>query len=980
MASPSTLAHSLGHNTLGKTDIAVQSVLLGIVFVFVGLRLWSRRFQSLQLNDLLIIVATFLMVGRYVVEIMMVVLCGMGLHSTEVAQVRGSEVFVQFNELTYAGDLLWVTVIALVQLSILNYYVHNFSQRALTVLAYIITVLCSALWVASFFATAFFCTPPKRIWLADTPGHCGDREMLHTSVNASEAALSFLVVILPVSWMWRIPLSKTKKIALICIQLLGLGIITIIAIRLKSEFDLDPEDTTYSSARKSILSCIVPPLGIIVACLPTLEPAIQSMFRKPALPSTAHNSIYDPSFARYWKATVLSGKGLEEPEMPLVGLTQPFMAKMSYLAPGNIQPKKVTLACEKCRVLKVKCIRPEEGQPCTKCARSNAQCVFSEPKQRARASQRTKPRLAELESKLTNIIGLLSQSGAPLHGVQTPVDPDCGLAAIPEYSNDNPHPTAEWMSQGYLADPELNEALGASEEQNTTEVVPEKSWDATAIDAAWITELGLGPAVLEHLLDKFRGMASYFPFVQLSYAWTAASMAEDRPFLLLAAVAAASSQYCHLQDALIRQFKQTLSQRVIIAGEKDLDLLQGLLVHLAWYHFHFVPGSAQYYQYLQIGIGMVIELRLDQEAAELLEQRTELGDAYIREACRAYLGCYYMSSIISMSSGKPNNLQFHEAMLRCAMILQQQPEFDTDLLIYPVTKVLQFAEEVCETYQSEGIHGTRLYIHAERFTTRLEEWWSSLSTDLRSTVLLINCYHTVKIRIQEMGLVYCYGQRRPPSPKAQEDSTMLSTPPMVISNLVKCVSSTKEYLDLFFTIPAVEHNSLPISAWYQVILTIFVLYRLSVGLPEVPEWNGEIAQETVNLEEYLDTLLSNLQAIKPSPDRQIPTKSLFSMMHEIIGSVKNSYALTKENLAHVHDSHHAHHDLASKNTAASAQGLHRCPALRYSSRRIAQAPDQPTLQNAIATEVQKIGDEKLWGDILLMDAFHSMTGSSATAF
>lgn len=58
MASPSTLAHSLGHNTLGKTDIAVQSVLLGIVFVFVGLRLWSRRFQSLQLNDLLIIVAT----------------------------------------------------------------------------------------------------------------------------------------------------------------------------------------------------------------------------------------------------------------------------------------------------------------------------------------------------------------------------------------------------------------------------------------------------------------------------------------------------------------------------------------------------------------------------------------------------------------------------------------------------------------------------------------------------------------------------------------------------------------------------------------------------------------------------------------------------------------------------------------------------------------------------------------------------------
>lgn len=349
-----------------------------------------------------------------------------------------------------------------------------------------------------------------------------------------------------------------------------------------------------------------------------------------------------------------------------------------------------------------------------------------------------------------------------------------------------------------------------------------------------------------------------------------------------------------------------------------------------------------------------------------------------------------------MSSGKPNNLQFHEAILRCAMMLQKQPEFDTDLMIYPMTKVLQFAEEVCETYRSEGIYGTRLYIYAERFTIRLEEWWSSLSTDLRNTgrnppklwafhsadwkllVLLINGYHAVKIRIQEMGLVYCYGQRRPPAPKAQEDLTILSTPPMVISNLVKCVSSTKEYLDLFLAIPAAEHTSLPISAWYQVILAVFVLYRLSVGLSEVPEWNAEIAQESVDLQEYLDTLLSNLQAIKPPPDRQIPAKSLFSMLPEILGSVKNSYALAKENLTQVRDSNRAHHELgASKTTVPSVRGRHRCPALRYSNRHVAQSPDPPTLQNAIATEVQKIEDEKLWGDLLFMDTFSSMTGSSS---
>jgi hypothetical protein len=139
------------------------------------------------------------------------------------------------------------------------------------------------------------------------------------------------------------------------------------------------------------------------------------------------------------------------------------------------------------------------------------------------------------------------------------------------------------MSGEFLGNSESSEGLESGETQITTENILEYPWDSsTANNASWITDLGLGPVVLEHLLNRFRGMGSYFPFVRLSNDCTAASMAKDRPFLLLAAVAAASSKYCHLQDALIRRFKESLSERIIIAGEKDLDLLQGLLVHLAW--------------------------------------------------------------------------------------------------------------------------------------------------------------------------------------------------------------------------------------------------------------------------------------------------------------------------------------------------------------------------------------------------------------
>jgi hypothetical protein len=167
--------------------------------------------------------------------------------------------------------------------------------------------------------------------------------------------------------------------------------------------------------------------------------------------------------------------------------------------------------------------------------------------------------------------------------MQTPIPTDCEQAAISGYLGDSPHPSGEWLSQLFADGPALDKDLGSSETQNPTVDTLEQSWDVSSVtDAAWITDLGLSPVVLGHFLDRFRGMASYFPFVRIPDAWNAASMAEDHPFLLLAAVAAASSEYCHLQDALIRKFKESLSQRVIINGEKDMDLLQGLLVHLAW--------------------------------------------------------------------------------------------------------------------------------------------------------------------------------------------------------------------------------------------------------------------------------------------------------------------------------------------------------------------------------------------------------------
>ncbi|KAJ6090531.1 hypothetical protein N7486_009346 [Penicillium sp. IBT 16267x] len=339
MSPSSGILHALGHNWLGKADIAVQTILLFGGIVVVALRLWSRRLLGVfwQWNDWLILVSLIVMVGRYIVELMLILMCGLGLHTTEVTRLGGAETFVRFDKLTYVGDLLWITVVALIQLSILHYYLRQFQHRIVVWMTYTTIALCSALWIGSLFATAFVCTPAQKFWLTDLAGHCGNRKMLHLGSTMSEAILEAFILCLPIPNLSHMQLSKSRKVSVGAVYLLGIIIIVATSVRIKVEFDLNPDDETFGSARKSLLSCIIPLLGIIVACLPILPPSIQRIFGTTIFsPSDGETYVYSSS--GYYKTTVISGTQMEGPEIPLVTVTQPPMAKkLSECCHGQIK-------------------------------------------------------------------------------------------------------------------------------------------------------------------------------------------------------------------------------------------------------------------------------------------------------------------------------------------------------------------------------------------------------------------------------------------------------------------------------------------------------------------------------------------------------------------------------------------------------------------------------------------------------------------
>jgi len=102
--------------------------------------------------------------------------------------------------------------------------------------------------------------------------------------------------------------------------------------------------------------------------------------------------------------------------------------------------------------------------------------------------------------------------------------------------------------------------------------------------------------------------------------------------------------------------------RVIMGNERELDLLQGLLVLLGWNQYHFSPMKRQLYLLLQMTVGLVTDLELDRCPAHR-DQRVAshlccvssnsllIGQSKLPIHCRrtsaeirALLGCFYLCS------------------------------------------------------------------------------------------------------------------------------------------------------------------------------------------------------------------------------------------------------------------------------------------------------------------------------------------------
>ena len=189
----------------------------------------------------------------------------------------------------------------------------------------------------------------------------------------------------------------------------------------------------------------------------------------------------------------------------------------------------------------------------------------------------------------------------------------------------------------------------------STSSSPQQSSEGTeAANTSDVIDRGLiSIEVAQRLLDRYRFKATqHFPFVVLSDHVDLSSIRHETPFLFLSIMTSMMVDNCSLQRCLSEELRLQTHRRMLVNGEKTLDLLQGLLVHVSWYHYMFHPPKQQVTLFTQLCITLAQELGLEKSPQKTTCRRRFAFDGRGPDVphpkspaqLRALLGTYYMAS------------------------------------------------------------------------------------------------------------------------------------------------------------------------------------------------------------------------------------------------------------------------------------------------------------------------------------------------
>lgn len=554
-------------------------------------------------------------------------------------------------------------------------------------------------------------------------------------------------------------------------------------------------------------------------------------------------------------------------------------------------PKKAR-ACEACRGLKVRCEPvPEDPEgACKRCAKAGRNCVITQPTRKRQ--KKTDNRVAELEKKIDALTATLSATKAGQAATSVSTHPE---AATGYYGSPGAGPPGGWdAANGTSAVPQVG--MAGRKRKHSEPVENDAGTPASSRSNEHRDLVARGLITIDRaaqLLDRYNyQMAPHLPGVVFPPHLTVDELRKTRPVLFLAVMAAASSGLPELQRVAFKELFQTFADRILISGEKSIELVQALTLAVMWYLPPEHLDELKFYQLVHMAMIMALDLGLGKGRPRGIKptlwganpsRRHVQPDPTTIEARRTWLLCYYLTVNTAMALHRPFLLRWTSFMAECMDILESSPEAaPTDKYFCHLVWTHRLAEEIgfqfCMDDPSVSVnlsdHMTQHRIRG--FERELDKHKTQVPVELLQPTLKLS-FHTLSLYMHELALQTdpADAVKSPFVPEGAASNATLT--PAYTSALAACLTAIDGIFDTFLSMEPGSIHCMPVFTFVRVSYATVILIKIySAASNPSSDLGKVIDRDSLKVEQKLSDLVEQYRAVS-TIDKHHPASNFLTV-------------------------------------------------------------------------------------------------------